>query len=73
MTDTISIRYEGGTGRITNQYHGERPGGWTAIPASEWPDADTGEDEIARYYYDTATGEVTVEYETVTEDEQLRR
>lgn len=64
----ISIRYDD-DGRVTNRYMGERAGSWTQIPDDEWPDADPGEDEIPRYYYDEETGEVSVEYEAVDSGE----
>ena len=67
----ISINTESldADGRIRNRYNGEHDGdNWVAIPEAEWPEADAGDDEIPRYYYDENSGDVWVEYETIEHD-----
>lgn len=66
----ISIKYNA-DGKITNKYVGDHAGGWTKIADSDWPDADPGPDEYPVFYYDEATGEITVRYKT-TEGNTIR-
>lgn len=68
----ISIKYDD-TGKVTNIYRGERAGGWVTLPDGSIPEAKPDEDESAQYYYDEATGEISVEYVAVTSTDGARQ
>ena len=69
MTISINTASLDEDGRIRNRYIGTHDGEeWIAIPDDEWPTDEGADDEIARYYYDSETGDVWIEYETVDDD-----
>jgi hypothetical protein len=63
---TIAIKYDDSTGRITNRYYDSAPNSeWTETLEGDWPKDNSGDNEVPRYFYDDATGEITVEYKTI--------
>ena len=69
MTKTIAIKFDT-DGLIINRYIGvKEDDSWTHTDESEWPDDESGDDEVPRYYYDSDTGDISIEYETIATDE----
>jgi len=65
MTE-IAIKYDSG-GKIINRFFGTKNSDeWTMTQESAWPETDPAPDEIPLFYYDEASGDIRVEYETVT-------
>lgn len=62
----IAIKYDS-DGKITNRFIGTKKGEeWTMTHDIDWPEPAPADDEVPLFYYDDATDEITVEYETVT-------
>jgi hypothetical protein len=63
---TIAIKHAR-DGKITHRFIGNKDSGeWIITQASDWPEPNPSDNEIAVYYYDEATGEISVQYQTVT-------
>jgi hypothetical protein len=68
---TIAILYDDSTGRITNRYYDTKDDStWTNTEDSAWPEDQSGEWEIPEYYYDEGTGDITIQYRTIPEEER---
>ena len=65
----ISIKTDD-DGQIINRLIGSKSGeDWTQTSDADWPDASPADDEIPQYFYDDSTGEISVQYKTVTQPE----
>ena len=66
---TISIKTDD-DGQIINRFIGSKSGeDWIQTSDADWPDASPTEDETPQYFYDASTGEISVQYKTVTPPE----